>query len=222
MCTCGPSKPCEQTAAQHCSAVLLRITPQSKTTCLHTLRAYLAHRSLPVVCRLDPESIFTLLCTPVLKTGDGLFEHHYEAVCTTVAEAYASFVDVSTLLIERGQCLTATSFRFFCETVPKLSKRVFFHPVKRDFVCARGAFNVYDKPSMISGVKHAGSYGLSLTALGAAYPSVGEDVQWAIRDCQFVIIAGRVYSTEVAPLAVSGALEVWTEGLPASLRPRRS
>ena len=221
MCTCQPSFACNQIAAQHCSAVLLRITPQTKRVCIQTLRAYLKTRPLPSECKLDATTIFMLLCSPTTDE-EHLFEHHYDTVCAQIAQSHGTFVNVDDMLTSRWAYLTLTSFRHFCERLSKLSKRIFFHTTKRNMACARGAFNVYNKESMLSTIKYAGSHGISLLELGAAYATIGIDMARAIANQHIVIIAGRVYSTEVAPLAIPGALEAWTASLPAGLRPRRS
>ena len=181
---------------------------------MQTLRAYLKSRPLPAGCRLDAGYIFQLLCTPTANNDD-LFEHHYDAACAEIASAQSNFTDVSVLLLKRGPHLSTSSFRHFCETVPKLSKEVFFHPAQRDLVCARGIFNVFDNASLVSGVQNAGPYGLSLNALGGAYKTVGADVRKGISNGVFVTIAGRIYSTDVAPLAIPGALAAWSTGIQA-------
>ena len=212
MCTCGPSRPCELTAGQHCSGVLLRITPQSRAVCVQTLRAFLKNRPIPAGCRLDVTAIFNMLCTPMPDNAD-MYQHHYEAVCAEIAANKANFTEISSLLSKRGPQLSLSSFRHFCETVPKLSKKILFHPTQRNLVSSRGVFNIFDKPSLLAGVKNAGPHGLPLTALGGAYKGVGVDVWNSIESGAFVTIAGRVYSTDVAPLAIPGALSAWSTGL---------
>ncbi len=143
------------------------------------------------------------------KTATGLYEHRYDAVCNEIGASCANFQDVGVLLMKHGVYLSLISFRYFCETIAKFSKLVFFHPQHRHLVCARGHINVYDEKSLHEGVTSVGSSGIALTDLGGSYKTAGQDIVAALDSGLFVIVCNRLYSTSVAPLATPGALEQW-------------
>ena len=208
MCTCGGGQPCNVFASQHCSSVLIRITPQPLSVCQQTLRSYLKGHPLKTPCKLDVKAICDVLCIES-KTNPGLYEHRYDAVCNEIKASCTNFQDVGVLLMKHGVYLSLISFRHFCETIPKFSQSVFFHPQHRHLVCARGRINVYNKKSLHEGVTSVGSSGIALVDLGGSYKGAGTDIVAAIEAGLFVIVCNRLYSTNVAPLATPGALEQW-------------
>lgn len=207
MCTCGEGQPCNVAVSQHCSSVLIRITPKPLSVCEQTVKAYLKGHPLKTHCKFDCKKICKLLC--VQQQGSDLFEHRYDAVCTEISEKCKNFQDVGVILMKHGSFLSTVSFRYFCETTDKFSKRVLFHPQHRHLVCAAGHINVYDQKSLHEGVQSMGSSGIALTDLGGAYKAVGNDIVAAIQSGLFVIVCNRLYSTNVAPYATPGALEQW-------------
>lgn len=207
MCTCGESEPCNTAISQHCSSVLIRLTPCAWNVCEQTVKAYLKGHPIKTPCRFDAKKICQLLCVPRGTTG--LYEHRYDAVCNEIAKDCKNFQDIGTILMRHGAFLSAGSFRRFCETIDKFAKVVLFHPQHRHLVCAAGHINVFSKTSLYESVRSMGSSGIALTDLGGTYKAVGQDIAKAIERGHFVIVCNRLYSTSVAPFATPGALEQW-------------